>query len=151
ATAALQEFRERFFRTGDDVRSALNVNFLGYLPLVRGRKPAVKGAGANGAKANGKGATANGIPGKPNGAVGKNGKRGTNAPAAAVAPRLLRVAVNLPSSSFAETLRNTKLAADVVLQDRPCKVLGFASVLPGEGKTTVAANFAALIAANGPR
>jgi polysaccharide biosynthesis transport protein len=150
ATAALQEFRERFFRTGDDVRSALNVNFLGYLPLVRGRKPAAKGAGDKGAKANGKGVTANGMAGKPNGSATRDGKRGGD-PGGTVAPRLLRVAVNLPSSSFAETLRNTKLAADVVLQDRPCKVLGFASVLPGEGKTTVAANFAALIAANGLR
>ena len=35
----LQEFRERFFRTGDDVRAALNVNFLGYLPIV-GNRPA---------------------------------------------------------------------------------------------------------------
>ena len=30
--AAMQEFRERFFRTGDDVRDALDINFLGYLP-----------------------------------------------------------------------------------------------------------------------
>ena len=30
---AFQEFRERFFRTGDDVR-ALDLNFLGYLPIV---------------------------------------------------------------------------------------------------------------------
>ena len=31
---ALQEFRERFFRTGDDVRTALDINFLGYLPII---------------------------------------------------------------------------------------------------------------------
>jgi polysaccharide biosynthesis transport protein len=133
ASAALQEFRERFFRTGEDVRSALNVNFLGYLPVVYARKSASK----------------NGEDAKAKPAAAKAKKRGDAAPA--VAPRLLRVAVNLPSSSFAETLRNTKLAADVVLQDRPCKVLGFVSVLPGEGKTTVAANFAALMATNGAR
>ncbi len=33
---AFQEFRERFFRTGDDVRDALNLNFLGYLPIIGG-------------------------------------------------------------------------------------------------------------------
>jgi polysaccharide biosynthesis transport protein len=125
---ALQEFRERFFRTGEDVRAALDVNFLGYLPLVRAR---AKKAGANAAS-------------KP-----KDKPRPESG--GAVAPRILRVAVSQPSSSFAETLRNTKLAADVVLQDRPCKVIGFVSVLPDEGKTTVAANFAALIAANGAR
>jgi succinoglycan biosynthesis transport protein ExoP len=59
--------------------------------------------------------------------------------------------VNQPSSSFAETLRNAKLAADVVLHDKACKVIGFVSVLPDEGKSTVAANFAALIAANGAK
>ena len=70
-------------------------------------------------------------------------------PAMSVTPRILRVAINAPSSSFAETLRNVKLAADVVLQRSPCKVIGFVSVLPHEGKTTVAANFAGLLAANG--
>ena len=34
---AYQEFLERFFRTGDDVRSALNINFLGYLPITGNR------------------------------------------------------------------------------------------------------------------
>lgn len=125
ATGAFQEFRERFFRTAEDVRGALNVNFLGYLPIIRTRSRA-------GGKA----------PSKEWPRAGNGGP---------VAPRLLRVAVSQPSSSFAETLRNTRLAADVVLQDRPCKVIGFVSVLPGEGKTTAAANFAALVAANGAR
>ena len=64
---------------------------------------------------------------------------------------MLRVAINAPSSSFAETLRNVKLAGDVVLHRSPCKVIGFVSVLPREGKTTAAANFAGLLAANGAR
>jgi len=118
---AYQEFLERFFRTGDDVRSALNVNFLGYLPITGNRLAKAKA------------------------------KPGDGKPTAsdAVTPRILRVAINAPSSSFAETLRNVKLASDVVLQRSPCKVIGFVSVLPHEGKTTVAANFAGLLAANG--
>ncbi|PSJ61628.1 polysaccharide biosynthesis tyrosine autokinase [Pseudaminobacter soli (ex Li et al. 2025)] len=120
AAGALREFRERFFRTGDDVRSALDANFLGYLPIVGSRL--------------------------------SNSNAGSVAEAAEpVTPRILRVAINAPSSSFAETLRNVKLASDVVLQGRPCKVIGFVSVLPHEGKTTVAANFAGLLAANGAR
>ena len=40
-----------------------------------------------------------------------------NVPAAnSVTPRILRVATNAPTSAFAETLRNVKLAGDVVLQ-----------------------------------
>ena len=54
-----------------------------------------------------------------------------------------------PSSMLAETLRDVRIAADVVLEDRPFKVLGIISALPGEGKTTLAANLAAHIAAAG--
>ena len=32
--AALQEFRERFFRSADDVRNELGLKFLGYLPII---------------------------------------------------------------------------------------------------------------------
>jgi succinoglycan biosynthesis transport protein ExoP len=124
---ALREFRERFFRTAEDVQNALDVKFLGYLPIVG---PSFR------AKA------------KPNG-TGAMGR--TQAPRETSIPRILRVAINAPSSSFAETLRNVKLASDVVLQRSPCKVIGFVSVLPHEGKTTVAANFAGLLAANGAR
>jgi succinoglycan biosynthesis transport protein ExoP len=126
---ALREFRERFFRTADDVQNALDVKFLGYLPTV--------GASFSGAKASPAGAGAGGQPQRP--------ARETTI------PRILRVAINSPSSSFAETLRNVKLAGDVVLQGNPCKVIGFVSVLPHEGKTTAAANFAGLLAANGSR
>lgn len=130
AAGALQEFRERFFRTSEDVRSALDINFLGYLPLVGARLATKSRRGRTGTKA---------------------GDKSRDQPAAPVAPRILRVAVNQPASSFAETLRNTKLAAEVVLPDRPCKVIGFVSVLPDEGKTTAAANFAGLLAAGGAR
>ena len=124
---AVREFRERFFRTAEDVQNSLDVKFLGYLPIVG---PSFRGkGGANGADA----------AGEP------------EQPRETTIPRILRVAINAPASSFAETLRNVKLASDVVLQRNPCKVIGFVSVLPHEGKTTVAANFAGLLAANGAR
>lgn len=124
---ALREFRERFFRTAEDVQNALDVKFLGYLPIVG---PSFRArAAANGAD-------------RPQEA---QPQRETTI------PRILRVAINAPASSFAETLRNVKLASDVVLQRNPCKVIGFVSVLPHEGKTTVAANFAGLLAANGAK
>src|SRR5690606_25639178 len=62
---------------------------------------------------------------------------------------MLRLAADWPGSAFAETLRNVRLSADVVLHRPGCKVIGFISVLPGEGKTTVAANFACLLGASG--
>jgi succinoglycan biosynthesis transport protein ExoP len=125
---ALREFRERFFRTAEDVQNALDVKFLGYLPMV-GSSFSRK------SKAN-----------------GLDPAEQPQRPAQETTiPRILRVAINAPASSFAETLRNVKLAGDVVLQRNPCKVIGFVSVLPHEGKTTVAANFAGLLAANGSR
>ncbi|WP_425326588.1 Wzz/FepE/Etk N-terminal domain-containing protein [Pseudaminobacter salicylatoxidans] len=127
AGGAVQEFRERFFRTGDDVRDSLDLNFLGYLPRVGNRLVETAGKAAT------------------------NGEKARQPGPETVTPRMLRVAINAPSSSFAETLRNVKLAADVVLHHSPCKVIGFVSVLPREGKTTVAANFAGLLAANGAR
>jgi succinoglycan biosynthesis transport protein ExoP len=127
AVGAFQEFRERFFRTGDDVRSALNINFLGYLPIVGARLTAA---------------------GKSNDAGAKTQPQDQSG---SVTPRILRVAINAPASSFAETLRNAKIASDVVLQGKPGRVIGFVSVLPHEGKTTAAANFAGLLASHGAR
>ncbi|MDQ0330932.1 succinoglycan biosynthesis transport protein ExoP [Mesorhizobium sp. YL-MeA3-2017] len=125
---AVQEFRERFFRTGEDVRDVLDLNFLGYLPAIGGQY----------ADARPRAQPAEDDTARP-------------ASAETVTPRILRVAINQPASSFAETLRSVKLASDVVLHRTAGKVIGFVSVLPREGKTTVAANFAGLLAANGSR
>ena len=67
---------------------------------------------------------------------------------AVVRARMLAAAAS-PSSMLAETLRNVRIGADVVLEGRRSKVIGVVSALPGEGKTLVAANLAAHIAAGG--
>lgn len=121
----LLEFRERFFRTGDDVRDGLGLDFLGYLPLLGSTRSTAKPQGST-------------PTGEPN-ALDHTGSS------------LLRIAVFSPASLFADTLRSAKLASDVVLHHKPSKVIGFVSVLPREGKTTAAANFAGLLAANGSR
>lgn len=119
---AWREFSERFFRVGEQVRAILGVKFLGYLPVISGS--------------------------------GEVGSRGAQAGDSGAAPRvtnMTRVTVDAPASAFAETLRNAKIAADIVLQGKPSKVIGIVSVLPNEGKSTVAANFARLLAANGAK
>jgi succinoglycan biosynthesis transport protein ExoP len=65
------------------------------------------------------------------------------------APDLSRYVVDHPFSRFAETLRNIKVSIDVARLTREIKVIGIVSSLPKEGKTTVAANFAQLIALTG--
>ena len=128
AVAALLEFRERFFRTGDDVQEKLGFRFLGYLPHVGTPKTgSVSVAAADAVQAS----SGEGEP--------------------ADFRQMMRVAVDSPRSYFAETLRNTRLACDVVLQGRKCRVIGVVSCLPGEGKSTVSANFAGLLASSGLR
>lgn len=119
--AAAAEFGERSFRTEDDVQSALDVKFLGYLPELPDSQLKQFDAGL------------------------------TPADAAPLLGPLMRIAVDRPGSAFAETLRNVKLAADVLLHDRQCKVIGVISALPHEGKSTVAANLAGLLAATGAK
>jgi succinoglycan biosynthesis transport protein ExoP len=129
AAAALLEFRERFFRTGEDVQHKLGMRFLGYLPKI-------------GIQAEESGNAA--IPEAVDSA-------GLPAGDPISFRRMMRIAVEAPRSQFSETLRNTKLACDIVLQGRKCAVIGVVSCLPGEGKSLVAANLAGLISASGVR
>ncbi|PWK75802.1 polysaccharide biosynthesis tyrosine autokinase [Aminobacter sp. AP02] len=134
AFGALNEFNERFFRTAEDVRERLGLKFLGYLPLL-GSSEDKKDAGKTKTPQNG----------------AASAQSQTRASEAARRRAKMRIAVDAPASMFAETLRSTKIASDVVLQDLGCKVIGIISMLPGEGKSTVAANLAGLLAANGAK
>ncbi|WP_117196281.1 polysaccharide biosynthesis tyrosine autokinase [Rhizobium terrae] len=118
---AFREFRDRFFRTGEQVRETLGLEFLGIAPLVADGKKAAKDETATG-------------------------------------PRFIHkkqsvsdYVIDHPLSAFAETLRSSKIAADLALSGKACKVIGVVSALPGEGKSTVAVNFAELLASQGNR
>lgn len=124
----LNEFNERFFRTGDDVRDRVGLKFLGYLPTIGGK-------------------------------LGKEEQPGETQLDAKTAKSLsaaerrarMRVSIDSPASMFSETLRSAKIAFDVVMEGQGSRVIGVISVLPGEGKSTVAANLAGLLAANGAK
>lgn len=122
----LNEFNERFFRTGEDVRDRVGLKFLGYLPTIGGRLSKDADEGAADAK-------------------------GINTLSAAEKRARMRVSVDAPASMFSETLRNAKIAFDVVMEGQGSRVIGVISILPGEGKSTVAANLAGLLAANGSK
>lgn len=64
---------------------------------------------------------------------------------------IMRQVTSDPFSRFSETLRSVKVAADVSIHSRAVKVIGIISTLPKEGKSTVSANFAQLIAHSGQR
>ncbi|RWK53953.1 polysaccharide biosynthesis tyrosine autokinase [Mesorhizobium sp.] len=124
----LNEFRERFFRTGEDVRDRVGLKFLGYLPIIGSK-------------------------------VAKDDKRDdgqadiktAQSPSAAERRARMRVSIDAPASMFSETLRSAKIAFDVVMEGQGSRVIGVISVLPSEGKSTVAANLAGLLAANGSK
>lgn len=61
----------------------------------------------------------------------------------------MRQVVDEPLSAFAEAFRLIKVAADLKLGSH--QVIGITSTLPREGKTTIASNFAQLIAHGGKR
>jgi succinoglycan biosynthesis transport protein ExoP len=64
---------------------------------------------------------------------------------------IMRYVIDDRFSAFAETLRSTKAAVDLALHDRPTKLVGFVSLLPNEGKSTLAKNYASLIALQGAK
>ncbi|WP_296747042.1 polysaccharide biosynthesis tyrosine autokinase [Mesorhizobium sp.] len=123
----LNEFNERFFRTGEDVRDRVGLKFLGYLPVIGGGKARDT---------------------KPDDLPADS--KVTSLSAAEKRARM-RASIDAPASMFAETLRNAKIAFDVVMEGQGSRVIGVISVLPGEGKSTVAANLAGLLAANGAK
>jgi succinoglycan biosynthesis transport protein ExoP len=124
---SLFEFRDRAFRTGDQVRAELGLEFLGMLPRVQAKRLRRF--------------------------RWRNWRRmlSTNRrPPRQVelSSSLMRHVLDSPLSQFAETLRSAKVAVDLTLMKRP-KLIGVVSVLPGEGKTTVAMNLASLVAHQG--
>jgi succinoglycan biosynthesis transport protein ExoP len=120
---ALREFRDRFFRTGEQVRSVLNLEFLGATPLIAREKA---------------------IP---------PGDKATESDVRLIRPTssAANYVVEHPLSAFAETMRSSKIAMDLSVPGKKCKVIGVVSTLPGEGKSTVATNLARLLASQGAK
>lgn len=76
-----------------------------------------------------------------------------NAPAESgtltVADDVMRFVQDSPFSRFTEAVRSIKVAADIAFMDHKSKVIGFTSALPNEGKTTISASLAQILALAG--
>ena len=120
---AFREFRDRFFRTGDQIREELDLEFIGNIPLSASRSLKLGKSAA--AKLD------------PRSVVKRNS--------------LANYVLDLPLSSFAETLRSAKIAIDVSVGSKKPKIVGVVSTLPGEGKSTASINLAELLANQGSR
>lgn len=64
---------------------------------------------------------------------------------------LLQYSADKPFSRLAETMRTSKVAADLASAERKIRVIGVVSSVPGEGKSTIAMNLGQVIASSGTR
>jgi succinoglycan biosynthesis transport protein ExoP len=124
AAAYLREASDGVFRTSDQIENTLHVNCLAMAPMLKTGAPSKDGGGAG------------------------SGSSDVNE----AKPRsFLRNVVDAPFSRYAEAVRSVKIAADLNGALKSHKVIGLTSTLPNEGKSTLAANLAHLIADAGGR
>ena len=125
--ALVRDLMDRVFRTTKQIEAELKIPCIALVPRVKdeiAKQPwtqAILNRNASGPKAN------------------------------ADQLEVFRTVINSPLSSFAEAIRSIKLSIDLHMDDRPSKVIGFTSTLPNEGKSTIAAALAHLIAQVGGR
>ena len=121
-SAYLREIGDHMFRTSSQVEDVLQVNCLAVVPAIKISKP-----------------------------KGRRGDATTPVEGISRAESLMAHVVAEPFSRFAEAVRSLKVAADVNGVIKTNSVIGVTSAMPGEGKSTIAANFAQLIAHAGGR
>lgn len=114
--AGLREFRDRFYRTGDQISETLGLEFLGSVPLISVaplvRPDPIDPATRSVARVN----------------------------------SMSSYVLDHPMSAYAETLRSAKMAVDLSAPGGKGKVIGVVSTLPGEGKSSIAVNLAQQLA-----
>jgi polysaccharide biosynthesis transport protein len=149
----LRDIADRVFRTTTQVREHLHVECLALVPEVK-----------DGVKSN---APAAGLPAKlgPGSSIGKTARSGSNRAAKAAAkdakksgPHIIVrdasvrwTVADSPLSRFTEAVRAVKIAVDLSSADSTNKIIGIASSLPNEGKSTISLSLAQLIAHSGGR
>jgi succinoglycan biosynthesis transport protein ExoP len=130
ALGAVRELRDRAYRTEEQVRDELGLEFLGMLQAVAKTKNKKPWLG------------------------GQNSSKQQSGTARVLRPHVsnvMRHTLDNPLSNFAEVFRAIKISADLTLAGRTPKVIGIVSVLPGEGKSTIAKNLSSLLAHQGAR
>lgn len=124
--AMFRELADKVFRTSRQVEELLGTQCLAVLPIIK--------------------------PGAPQSPAEDERKRGEAGPRTISRnDKLFWYVVDSPFSRFTEAVRSVKVAVDINGAIKETKVVGITSSLPNEGKSTVAANFAELIAHAGGR
>jgi succinoglycan biosynthesis transport protein ExoP len=173
--ALVREMADRVFRTGSQVENLLQVNCLAMLPAVQlpGAAPPDQGTFLSKVATLVQPTPTPLSTISPLAALAANQGRpphrsplptedprlrsATTKPATAglrkiaTEPSLLRYVVDSPFSQFTEALRSVKVATDLNAVVQANKVIGVTSSIPNEGKSTIATNFAELIAHSGSK
>src|SRR5580704_1861960 len=148
----LRDIADRVFRTTTQVREHLQVDCISVVPMVQGgAKPNASAAGPSIKLAS-----------APIGKSGRTGSRRSSRAAVQAAAKsgphnIVRDAsvrwtvADAPLSRFTESIRAIKIAIDLARTDNGNKIVGIASSLPDEGKSTIAMSLAQLIAHSGGR
>jgi polysaccharide biosynthesis transport protein len=126
----VREMMDRVFRTPAQVEEALGLPCLSVVPLLEGATRTSKAAEHGQSRTDSGG----------NGDLGRIIST-SSTPHWAV--------VNMPLSRFAEAIRSVKLGIELRAMQSSNKVIGITSSLPHEGKSTIAASLAQLIAEAG--
>src|SRR5262249_7271887 len=135
---AFREIMDRGFRTREQVRSVLETECLALIPLLPNKR-----------RLFGSGSFALQQARKAQLAI-------SHAPqieprSICYTPKMVQTIFDSPSSPYAEAIRSIKLTVDLNGQPKCSKVIGLTSCLPSEGKSTLAAAMAGLIAQSGAR
>jgi len=130
---ALREIRDRGFRTREQVRSVLATECLALVPLMaEGRKRISSGRRSPAV-----------LPFVADRTVPRS---------ICYPPKAMRTIIDSPSSPYAEAIRTIKLTVDLNNgKENHTNVIGLTSCLPNEGKSSLAAAMAMLIAQGGAR
>ncbi len=151
AVAVLREARDRSFRVSTDVQNDTGCAFLGHLPRIavkdlsdtpqpKTRQIMLSAQENSGEQADG-----------PKTAPGELTRLDQHQRRAKETSPQLFWSVLMPQSMFSETLRNIHTTVDLAASDQTSKVVAVTSVLPQEGKTTLAVNYANMLAKSGAR
>jgi len=128
ALGFLRDIMDRVFRTSAQVESTLNLSCLSMVPLLKDTKQK-----------------------KPPPLAAVQGDRELAQRTLSRSSGMYWAATAMPLSRFAESIRSIKLAIDLNPTKTSNKIVGITSALPNEGKSTIAASLAQLIAHAGKR
>jgi succinoglycan biosynthesis transport protein ExoP len=146
--SGLRELRDRGFRTREQVRSVLGIECLALVPSLTGRSRLLI---ASKRSKNFSGWQALPAPASSRADLAMSGSAPSEPRCIGSAPKVMHIILDQPSSLYAEAIRAIKLTLDQKAGARDANVIGLTSSHAGEGKSSIAAAMATLIARSGAR